>query len=60
MKVWGWILIVFGVLSGFGAAIGGHSPAPLVWAVIGIYLLHRAKREKEKNEEKENWNKKEE
>lgn len=46
MKIWGWILIIFGSLSGLGSIIGGASPVGFAFLVLGLYLLHRAKEKK--------------
>ena len=62
MKVWGWILLVLGVLNiiisliaaANGASAGG---AGLAFCVLGGYLLHRAKQKEEEKNEHDDWNK---
>lgn len=56
MKIWGWILIIFGSLSGLGSIIGGANPVGFAFLVLGLYLLHRAKEKKEEQNNKEKWN----
>lgn len=43
MRIAGWIFIVFGALSFFGAALKGHSVfGPLFWIGLGAFFLYRA------------------
>ena len=57
MKIFGWILIVIGVLAGFGMIVGGQAPTPFVNIIIGAVLIHKAKQKEEEQKEKENWEK---
>ncbi|MBE6200184.1 MAG: hypothetical protein E7138_07815 [Rikenellaceae bacterium] len=59
MKTWGWILLIIGIVAGIGAIAGGSSPAPFFWAILGGYLLHRAKTKEQEEKDKEKWNTKE-
>lgn len=57
MKTWGWVLLVFGSLSFFGALIGGKaSPmGGMFFAALGAYLIHHANQKKEENRKKKDW-----
>ena len=59
MKIFGWFLLITGILSGIGSIIAGHSLAPFVWAILGAYLLHRANVKEQEEKDKEKWNTKE-
>lgn len=49
MKTTGKVLLILGILSFLGAAIGGHSVfGPCFFIALGAYLIHRAD-EKENN-----------
>jgi len=54
MKIAGWICLVIGVLSFFGAALKGNSVfGPLFWIALGAFLLHRvSNKEQEQKQEK--------
>ena len=57
MKTWGWISAVLGVLSFIGALYGGSSPiGGLFFFVLGCYLIHRAKQNKQEQRQKDEWN----
>lgn len=48
MKIFGWFCTILGAFSFIGAAIYGHSVfGPAFWLALGIYLLYRAKKNKE-------------
>ena len=45
MKVIGWILFVFGALALLGSLVGGGSiVGSLFWALLGVFLITRAKK----------------
>lgn len=57
MKITGWIILVFGLLSLLGCIIGGSNPmGPTFWIALGIFLLYRANQKKKEKEEKDKWN----
>lgn len=52
MKIAGWICIILGGISLFGAIIGGSGAiGPLFFLGLGIALINGAKQKKEKNNE---------
>lgn len=56
MKVFGWILVVFGALSAVGALAGGISPVGgIFFIVLGAYLLSRAAKKAKEQQEKDKW-----
>lgn len=53
MKIAGWICLVIGVLSFFGAALKGNSVfGPLFWIGLGAFLLYRVNNDKQEIENK--------
>lgn len=53
MKIAGWIFLVIGVLSFFGAALKGNSVfGPLFWISLGAFLLYRGNNNEKEIEEK--------
>lgn len=59
MKIWGYILAVFGGLSAIGACIGGISPVGGIFFLgLGIFLISRANQRKEREKEMKEWNNK--
>ena len=43
MKVIGWIILVFGILSFTGAAIASHSVfGPCFFIALGTFLIHKS------------------
>lgn len=61
MKGCGWALIVFGGLAVLGMFAGlamGREPnggAGIIFVVVGLYLLHRAKQKEKEKEEHDEW-----
>lgn len=56
MRIGGWILLVFGVLSTFSSLIVGHPPmGGLFFCVLGAYLIHRANKREEEKKDKDKW-----
>jgi hypothetical protein len=60
MKTWGIILIVFGSLSAIGACMAtaeGHNAsfAGLGFIALGAYLVSRANKKKDEEEQKRRW-----
>lgn len=56
MKVFGWILVVFGALSAVGALAGGTSPVGgIFFIVLGAYLLSRAAKKAKEQQERDKW-----
>lgn len=56
MKVIGWILFVFGALALLGSLVGGGSiVGSLFWALLGVFLITRAKKKKQEQSAKEEW-----
>ncbi len=55
MRIWGWILLIFGIMSTMGALLAGHTLGGMVWAVLGLYLLHRANQRDKEKEDKDKW-----
>lgn len=56
MKIWGWILLVFGVLSTFGSLIAGNPlTGGLFFSVLGAYLIHCANKRQEEKKDKDKW-----
>ena len=56
MKIWGYILLILGSLSFIGTLRGGTgSVGPLFWAVLGAYLISRAKKKEQEKADKDNW-----
>lgn len=56
MKVFGWILVVFGALSAIGALTGGINPTGgIFFIVLGAYLLSRAAKKAKEQQEKDKW-----
>lgn len=50
MKTTGWILLCFGILSFFGAAIAGHNVfGPSFWIAVGALLIYKVKEKQENN-----------
>ena len=55
MKGFGWFCVILGSASFLGAAINGNSVfGPAFWLALGIYLVHRAKKRKEKEKTSQN------
>lgn len=53
MRTAGWICLVIGVLSFFGAALKGNSVfGPLFWIGLGAFLLYRVNNREDKRENK--------
>ncbi len=53
MKTAGWIILVFGILAFFGAALKGNSVfGPCFWIALGGYLLYRANNKEDKGSNK--------
>lgn len=53
MRTAGWICLVIGVLSFFGAALKGNSVfGPLFWIGLGVFLLYRVNNREDKRENK--------
>lgn len=51
MRTAGWICLIIGVISFFGAALKGNSVfGPLFWIGLGAFLLDRANKRKQKTE----------
>lgn len=61
MKILGWILLFLGVLGFLGSLTGDNTPnvVSLFWAVLGAYLISRAKKKKQEEAAKEKWAKSE-
>ncbi len=62
MKTTGIVLLILGVLSTLGSfsMVAQGRPtnfAGLSFVVLGAYLMHRAARKKEEQEQKERWSK---
>lgn len=56
MKIFGWICIIIGVLSFFGAALKGNNvTGPCFWFGLGIYLVHRANQKEQEQKDKDEW-----
>ncbi len=60
MKVWGWILVVFGGLSAVGAFVvaveGGESNfGGITFVVLGLYLLHLSKQKQKQQKDQKKW-----
>lgn len=44
MKIAGWIILIFGVLSFTGAALASHSVfGPCFFVALGAFLIHKNK-----------------
>lgn len=55
MKTVGWIFLIFGALSFFGAAFKGHSVfGPLFWIGLGAFLLYRFNNKEQESEKRTN------
>ena len=53
MRIAGWICLVIGVLSFFGAALKGNSVfGPVFWIGLGAFLLYRVNNKEEEREKK--------
>lgn len=53
MKIVGWICLLFGGLSFFGAALKGHSVfGPLFWIGLGAFLLYRVNNKAKESEKR--------
>lgn len=53
MRTTGWICLVIGVLSFFGAALKGNSIfGPLFWISLGAFLLYRVNNKDDEREQK--------
>lgn len=53
MKTAGWICLVIGVLSFFGAALKGDSVfGPTFWIGLGAFLLYRVNNKEQESEKK--------
>lgn len=58
MKVLGWILLIFGILSFIGAASKGHSiVGPLFTSGLGAFFLSRVGKKKQEEQDKDKWEK---
>lgn len=60
MRTWGIVLIVFGSLSLLGALLAAANGAAgnaggIVFIVLGVYLVHRAKQKEEEKNQHDNW-----
>ena len=56
MRVFGWILLVLGLLSFIGCMMGGDSGiGPLLLIVLGTYLISRANKKRKEEEKKKKW-----
>jgi len=55
MKITGIVLAVIGGLSALGSLTAGRPPAGLVFVVLGLFLISRAVKKKEKEEKKKQW-----
>ena len=62
MKVLGWILLVWGIIAfvvGIAAAANGFPSRTIGggigFAVLGGYLIHRAKQKEEEKNQQDNW-----
>lgn len=59
MKILGWILLFLGVFGFLGSLTGDNTPnvVSLFWAVLGAYLISRAKKKKQEGQQRRNGQK---
>ena len=56
MRVFGWIMLVLGVISLFGALFTGYGLLScILWIVLGAYLIHRANQKDKEKEDRDKW-----
>lgn len=56
MKIFGWILLILGILATVGALAGGSSPVGgIFFIVLGAYLLSRAAKKAKEKQDKVKW-----
>lgn len=56
MKVFGYVIAVFGGLSSLGALIGNGNPLGGIFVLgLGIFIISRVKQKAEREEAKKKW-----